>query len=117
MTYYDERHVSELKEFGEHAPELMRRFFSYYGAATASDGALSARERALLGLAVSHAIKCPYCVDVYTEACLSAEVKPDAMTEAVHVAAAISAGSVLIHGMQMRDRIESAHTAPDGDGN
>ena len=62
-----------------------RKFFDYYGAVFA-DGALSVREKALIALAVSHAVQCPYCIDAYSTECLKQGADLEQMTEAVHVA-------------------------------
>jgi AhpD family alkylhydroperoxidase len=35
-----------------------------------AEGALSAREKALIALGVAHAVQCPYCIDAYTSDCL-----------------------------------------------
>jgi len=100
-TYYDPQDLARFKEIGKNAPELGERFFDYYNAVFA-DGALSEREKALIALAVAHAVQCPYCIDAYTVACLEKGSNLDEMTEAVHVANAIRGGASLAHGVQMR---------------
>jgi alkylhydroperoxidase/carboxymuconolactone decarboxylase family protein len=87
------------------APELADRFFSWYNAVF-QEGALTAREKALIALAVSHAVQCPYCIDAYSEACLEKGSDPEQMMEAVHVAAAIRGGASLVHGVQMRNHVD-----------
>jgi alkylhydroperoxidase/carboxymuconolactone decarboxylase family protein len=67
-----------------------------------ADGALSAREKSLIALAVAHAVQCPYCIDAYSRDALEKGSDLDQMTEAVHVAAAIRGGASLVHGVQMR---------------
>jgi alkylhydroperoxidase/carboxymuconolactone decarboxylase family protein len=88
----------------------MDKFFHYYTAATATDGALSRREKALIGLAVAHAKQCPYCIDAYTTQCLETGSNPDQMHEAVHVSAALSAGIDLVHGVQMQNALRAKGT-------
>ena len=51
---------------GKERPELWAKFFDWYNAVFA-DGALTAREKALIALAVAHAVQCPYCIDAYTQ--------------------------------------------------
>jgi len=67
------------------------------------EGELSAREKALIALAVAHTVQCPYCIDAYTKACLEKGSNLAEMTEAIHVATAIRGGSSLVHGVQMRN--------------
>lgn len=101
--YYDAKDLSRFPEIGENRPELAKKFFEWYGAVFA-DGALSAREKSLIALAVAHAVQCPYCIDAYSSDALSKGADLDQMTEAVHVAAAIRGGASLVHGVQMRNR-------------
>jgi len=100
--YYDAHDLPRFSEIGEHATELADRFFEWYGAVF-QDGALSAREKALIALAVSHAVQCPYCIDAYSTSALERGADVEQMTEAVHVAAAIRGGASLVHGVQMRN--------------
>ncbi|MFZ5584892.1 MAG: arsenosugar biosynthesis-associated peroxidase-like protein [Thermodesulfobacteriota bacterium] len=100
--YYDSKDLKRFGEIGEAAPELAAKFFDYYQAVFA-EGELSAREKALIALAVAHAVQCPYCIDAYTQACLEKGSNLAEMTEAVHVACAIRGGASLVHGVQMRN--------------
>lgn len=100
-TYYDPKDLDKFAEIGEEAPDLAKKFFDYYDAVFA-EGELTGREKALIALAVAHAIQCPYCIDAYTRSCLEKGSNLTEMTEAVHVANAIRGGASLVHGVQMR---------------
>ncbi|MBU2550035.1 MAG: arsenosugar biosynthesis-associated peroxidase-like protein [Proteobacteria bacterium] len=100
-TYYDPQDLSKFEEIGQEAPDLAAKFFDYYNAVF-QDGELTAREKALIALAVAHAVQCPYCIDAYTQSCLEHGSHLGEMTEAVHVANAIRGGASLVHGVQMR---------------
>ncbi|GAB4372045.1 MAG: hypothetical protein Kow00128_20480 [Deltaproteobacteria bacterium] len=104
-TYYDPADLASFEEIGREAPELAKKFFDYY-AEVFREGELTAREKALIALAVAHAVQCPYCIDAYTRACLEKGSNLAEMTEAVHVAAAIRGGASLVHGVQMRKLAE-----------
>ena len=69
-------------------------------------GALTAREKSLIALAVAHAVQCPYCIDAYTSDSLEKGSTEAQMMEAVHVAAAIRGGASLVHGVQMMNKAE-----------
>ena len=43
---------------------------TYYNAVF-EEGALTAREKSLIALAVAHTVQCPYCIDAYTNDCLN----------------------------------------------
>jgi len=102
--YYKAEHLKRFGDIAEGGPELARKFFDYYGAVFA-DGALSVREKALIALAVAHAVQCPYCIDAYSHECLTQGADLEQMTEAVHVANAIRGGASLVHGLQMMEHV------------
>jgi alkylhydroperoxidase/carboxymuconolactone decarboxylase family protein len=104
-SYYEPGDLKKFPDIGEHAKALADQFFKYYGEATGTDGALTRREKALIALAVSHAQKCPYCIDAYTTQCLETGANPEQMMEAVHVAAAMQAGITLVHSVQMQNHL------------
>ena len=104
-TYYKSQHLADFGKISDSSPELGKKFFDWYGAVFA-DGALSAREKSLIALAVSHAVQCPYCIDAYTQDCQQKGADLEQMTEAVHVAAAIRGGASLVHGLQMREHAQ-----------
>lgn len=101
-SYYQPGDLGRFDEIGDEAPDLARKFFDYY-AAVFAEGELTEREKALIALAVAHALQCPYCIDAYTQTCLEKGSNLAEMTEAVHVAAAIRGGATLVHGIQMRN--------------
>jgi len=104
-SYYDPQDLNKFSEIGEEAPELANKFFEYYQAVFA-EGELTEREKALIALAVAHAVQCPYCIDAYTNTCLEKGSNKAEMTEAIHVACAIRGGASLVHGVQMRNVCE-----------
>jgi len=90
-THYTPEDLAKFPEIGKEAPDLANKFFEYYEAVF-SEGELTEREKALIALAVAHAVQCPYCIDAYVQACLKKGSNKAEMTEAVHVAAAIRGG-------------------------
>jgi len=105
-SYYESDDLNRFGDVGTYRRELMDSFFAYYNMATGTEGALSKREKQLIGLAVAHVIQCPYCIDAYTQGCLEAGADPDQMTEALHVGAAVRGGASLAHGVQMLNGLE-----------
>jgi len=105
-TYYNPADLAKFPTIGEESPELWDKFMSYYGAVF-QEGALTAREKALIALAVAHAVQCPYCIEAYTRESLEKGANEEQMTEAVHVAAAIRGGATLVHGVQMKNVVKS----------
>lgn len=105
-SYYEPEDLKKFGDIGRHGKAAAEQFFRYYNQITGLDGALSKREKALIALAISHAQKCPYCIDAYTTGCLEAGASPDQMMEAVHVAAAMQAGITLVHSVQMQNKLD-----------
>lgn len=103
-TYYNQEDLKKFGNITEWQSELGEKFFDWYGSVF-KEGALTAREKALIALAVSHAVQCPYCIDAYTDSCLKKGADEEQMMEAVHVAAAIKGGSALVHGVQMMNEV------------
>ncbi len=98
----------DLKNFGkvtEFGKEMGDKFFEYYGTVFAP-GALTAREKSLIALAVAHAVQCPYCIDAYSTDCLEKGSNEEQMMEAVHVACAIRGGATLVHATQMMKHVK-----------
>ena len=65
QTYYNPDDLKKFANISEWNQELGGKFFDYY-AKVFEKGALSEREKSLIALAVSHVVKCPYCIDAYT---------------------------------------------------
>ncbi|MEM7162891.1 MAG: arsenosugar biosynthesis-associated peroxidase-like protein [Bacteroidota bacterium] len=101
--YYKEEDLAKFGDISEWNPELGQKFFDYYGKVFEA-GALSAREKSLIALAVSHVVQCPYCIDAYTKDALKKGCDEEQMMEAVHVGAAIKGGATLVHGVQMMNK-------------
>lgn len=98
--YFEPADLANFGKISDWQPEMGKKFFDYYNT-TMADGALTAREKALIALAVAHALQCPYCIDAYTAETLKQGCDEEQMMEAVHVAAAMKAGITLVYSTQM----------------
>ena len=104
-TYYDPKDLRKFGKITDWSSELGEKFFDWYGAVF-KEGALSAREKSLIALAVSHTVQCPYCIDAYTKDALERGIGKEEMMEAVHVAGAVRGGASLVHSVQMMNKVE-----------
>ena len=104
-TYYDPADLKKFGKISEWNEELGAKFFEYYGKVF-EEGSLTAREKSLIALAVSHTIQCPYCIDAYTGDGLKRGITKEEMMEALHVSAAIRGGASLVHGVQMMNKYD-----------
>ena len=104
-NYYETKDLEDFPRIVENAELQGSKFFDYYTSST-SAGKLSEREKSLIALAVALTQKCPYCIDAYTNKCLSLGISADEMMEAAHTGASMMAGITLAHATQMRKIIK-----------
>jgi alkylhydroperoxidase/carboxymuconolactone decarboxylase family protein len=104
-TYSDPADLPKFGNITEWNEELGKTFFDYYRTVF-EEGALSAREKSLIALAISHVVQCPYCIDAYTKDGLQRGIEKEEMIDAVHVGAAIRSGASLVHGVQMMNKYD-----------
>lgn len=103
--YYNAEDLGRFGNISAYQKELADKFFSWYGDVF-KDSALTAREKSLIALAVSHAVQCPYCIDAYSSDAFEKGWSEAQLMEAVHVAAAIRGGASLVHGVQMMNKVK-----------
>ena len=103
--YFEKADLQNFGNITEWQEAYGKKFFDYYGTVF-EEGALTVREKALIALAVAHAIQCPYCIEAYSSTCLVKGADEEQMMEAVHVAAAIKAGTTLVYGTQMMRHVK-----------
>ena len=104
-SYYEKKDLDDFANIGEWSEESGKKFFEYYEQAT-SGGKLTEREKSLIALTVAVTQHCPYCIDAYTNKCLSIGVSKEEMMEAAHVGSVMLAGISLAHTTQMRKIIK-----------
>lgn len=104
-SYFNPADLKKFKNITDLQEELGKKFFDYYGTVF-KESALTAREKALIALAVAHTVACPYCIDAYTSTCLEKGADEEQMMEAVHVAAAIKSGATLVNSVQMMNQLD-----------
>jgi AhpD family alkylhydroperoxidase len=75
--------------------------FEAFGKAVFSDGALTAKAKQIIAVAVAHVTQCPYCISGHTKAALRAGATPQELMEAIWVAAEMRAGGAYAHSTLM----------------
>ena len=80
--------------------------FGAFSKSVFAEGALSARTKQLIAVAVAHVTQCPYCIRVHTRAALRQAVTPEEIMEAIWVAAEMRAGGAAAHSALALDEIE-----------
>jgi AhpD family alkylhydroperoxidase len=69
------------------------------------DGALDARTKQLIAVAVAHVTQCPYCIRGHTKAAVRHGATPQQIMEAVWVAAEMRAGAAWAHSALALDEL------------
>lgn len=98
-SYYMSEDLARFGEMAKTNPKLFDLFLKWYST-TMEPGALDAKTKKLIALAVAFAIQEPYCIDSYSSACTDAGITPEEMAEAVNVAAVIRGGGTVAHWVQ-----------------
>lgn len=91
----------------ELAPEVNKAFQDFSRAVFAA-GALDAKTKQLIAVAVAHVTQCPYCIRGHTKAALRAGAVDRELMEAIWVAAEMRAGAAFAHSVIALDAMESA---------
>jgi AhpD family alkylhydroperoxidase len=84
--------------------------FDAFGKAAFADGALSAKMKQIIAVAVAHVTQCPYCIKGHTKAARRAGATPQELMEAVWVAAEMRAGGTYAHAALMLDTLNEEPT-------
>src|SRR5579884_979188 len=85
--------------------------FDAFGKAVFADGALPAKMKQIIAVAVAHVTQCPYCIRGHTKAALRAGASQQELMEAVWVAAEMRAGGAYAHSALMITEAEEAGSA------
>src|SRR4026209_2678500 len=93
---YNKENLSRIKKMNELAPELMKAFWAFDKAAVA-EGAIPAKYKELIAVAVALTTQCPYCIDIHSSNARKAGATEAEITEAAIVAASLRAGAAITH--------------------
>lgn len=95
------------------APETEKAFQAFSQQAF-TEGALSAKTKQLIAVAVAHVTQCPYCIRGHTKAALRHGATRQELMEAIWVAAEMRAGGAYAHtaiSLTVMDEAESPHSS------
>ena len=94
---YDMKNLSKLKQLDANAPAAMQAFWAFDKAAMA-DGAIPAKYKELMAVAVALTTQCPYCIEIHSGKAREAGATEVEISEVVTIAAALRAGAAITHG-------------------
>ncbi|MCC6675851.1 MAG: carboxymuconolactone decarboxylase family protein [Phycisphaerales bacterium] len=97
----------------ELTPEATAAFQSFQSKVFA-DGALDARAKQIIAVAIAHVTQCEQCIRTHTKSALRAGATPQQLMEAAWVAAEMRAGGAYAHSNVMLAAIDEAGGQPPG---
>lgn len=85
--------------------------FHAFSKATFEEGALPAKIKQIIAVAVAHVTQCPYCIRGHTRAALRSGASEQELMEAIWVAAEMRAGGAFAHSLLALDEMNAAAIA------
>jgi AhpD family alkylhydroperoxidase len=79
--------------------------FKSFSQSVFADGALPAKTKQLIAVAVAHVTQCPYCIRGHTNAAMQQRATAEEIMEAIWVAAEMRAGGAYAHSTLAMDTI------------
>lgn len=93
------------------APAEAKAFLALKAATEREGGAIPARYRELISLAVALTTQCAYCIDVHTRQAAATGATREEIAEAAFIAAALRAGAAVGHGLMALRMFDAAGNA------
>lgn len=78
-----------------------------FGKQVFADGALDAKTKQIIAVAVAHVTQCPYCIQGHSKQAKRAGATPEELMEAIWVAAEMRAGGAYAHAIVALDAIDA----------
>ncbi|MBX3379075.1 MAG: carboxymuconolactone decarboxylase family protein [Phycisphaeraceae bacterium] len=113
MSEHDQMYPPATKELADQRKALAPKpaeAFRAFSHAVFAEGALPAKTKQLLAVAVTHVTQCPYCIRGHTKAALQQGATAEEIMEAVWVAAEMRAGAAYAHSALALDTISGAQS-------
>jgi AhpD family alkylhydroperoxidase len=108
MTDHQHMYPEATREMSEQRHRLTPEAtdaFRAFSKAVFADGAIPAKTKQLIAIAVAHVTQCPYCIRGHTRAAVRMGATSEEIMEAIWVAAEMRAGGALSHSNLALDEI------------
>ena len=86
------------------APEV-HEAWREFGKRVFAEGALDAKTKQIIAVAVAHVTQCPYCIQSHSKQAVRAGATPEELMEAIWVAAEMRAGGAYAHSLVALDAV------------
>lgn len=100
MTKDEQMYPQATRELAEQRNRLApgpAEAFQAFSKSVFADGALPAKTKQLIAVAVAHVTQCPYCIRGHTAAAMRHQATAEEIMEAIWVAAEMRAGGAYAH--------------------
>ena len=94
---YDMKNLQKFERIGQLSPEAFRAFVEFDRAALKA-GAIPAKYKELMAVAVALTTQCPYCIEIHAKRAKQAGASEQELAETTLIAAALRAGGSVTHG-------------------
>ena len=117
MSEQEQIYPSATKELIEQRKNLAPQpaeAFKAFSQSVFAEGALPAKTKQLIAVAVAHVTQCPYCIRGHTKSALQKGATPEEIMEAIWVAAEMRAGGAYAHSLLALDTIRHVQSRTSG---
>ena len=107
----DTLYPSNTSELAQQRRELSpdtEAAFQAFGQKVFAEGALPAKVKQIIAVAVAHVTQCPYCIKGHTKAALRYGASQEELMEAIWVAAEMRAGGAYAHSVLAIEEMRKA---------
>jgi AhpD family alkylhydroperoxidase len=108
MPQQEQMYPTTTREFADQRKNLAPKTaeaFKAFSQSVFADGALPAKTKQLIAVAVAHVTQCPYCIRGHTKSALHQGATSEEIMEAIWVAAEMRAGGSYAHSVIALDVI------------
>ena len=104
--------TSKLGELRKSLAPKTAEAFKSFSASVFAEGAIPAKTKQLIAVAVAHVTQCPYCIRGHTKAAKQHGASPEEIMEAIWVAVEMRAGAAYAHSTVALDTITEDQGGP-----
>jgi AhpD family alkylhydroperoxidase len=120
MSTQDQLYPQATRDLAEQRKRLApgpAKAFRAFSQSVFAEGAIPARTKQLIAVAVAHVTQCPYCIRGHTRAALQQGATAEAIMEAIWVAAEMRAGGAYAHSALALDTVAHVQSESSGQAN
>src|ERR1700737_4753893 len=104
---YRQQLAAAIADIAKHAPDLVRGY-RMLATSRAKSGALDAKTRELVALAVAVTVRCDGCITTHVEQARKQGATADEVTDALGIAVMVNAGAALVYSARTLDAFHDA---------